>query len=307
MRFLKGASDKTEAVAESLRAQLRLPSRLTPFLWILYSLVSFVVFFLLTFPMELVLQRAIASIEQTASLRVRYKTGQWTWSRGWSLEDIAIDTPATASVQLTRLTLQPSLIGLLYGQLFPLTLSARLYGGAAHGTLAQTGDMVDIRFTLDELALAQLPLPDPWSQGQFAGNLTLNGVLHGEGKDLNAWSGSLTATLTEGSVKAGKLAAFPIPAIQAMRAHAQTRLKNGQVEIADLTLETDGVTARLQGAIILRFPLKWSSLDVQLTTQTLGSPPPPLAMLVSLLPTVPGTAGERRATITGTFAAPVMR
>ncbi|MGE0680429.1 MAG: hypothetical protein AB7P69_05915, partial [Candidatus Binatia bacterium] len=91
------------------------------------------------------------------------------------------------------------------------------------------------------------------------------------------------------------------------QAHSQASLKDGRVEISNLTLTADGVTGQLQGAITLRFPLEWSSLDLRLTTQTVGSPPPPLAMLVSLLPTVPGSQGERRATLTGTFAAPMIQ
>jgi type II secretion system protein N len=307
LRSPKRALDEAGTSATSLNATQRSSTRFTRLLWISYGLVSFVFFLLLTFPTDLLLRQVVASIEDTASLRVHYKTGQWTWGQGWILNDITLDKTATTPIQLTRLTLRPSLLRLLYGQPFPLTFSARLYGGDAQGTLQQTGSTFDIRFTLDQLSLAQWPFSNPWGQGRISGTLTLNGALQGEGADINLWSGSLSAVIAEGSLKAGNVDRFPIPALQTVQAHAQATLKDGRVEVSDFALAADGITAQLQGAITLRFPLEWSSLDLRLTTQTIGSPPPPLAMLVSLLPAVPGSQGERRATITGTLAAPVVR
>jgi type II secretion system protein N len=269
--------------------------------------VSFLFFLLLTFPTDLLLQRVVAAIEQTAPLRVRYQTSQWSWSRGWVLENLTIAKTGATPVQFARLTLRPSFFRLLHGQPFPLTFAALLYGGNAKGTFRQTGDTVDVRFTLDRLLLEHVPFPNPGKPGRLAGNLTLNGTLRGERKDINSWSGSLSATLAEGSITAGSIAKFPVPALQAADARLQATLKDGRLEVSHLTLTADGVTAQLQGAIGLRSPLQWSTLDLRLTTTITGAPPPSLATLVSLLPAVPGGAGERRATITGTFAAPLMR
>lgn len=308
VRSIKGASDETVMLAASPDARHSRPSaRFARLLWISYGLVSFVFFLLLTFPTDLLLQQVVAALEQTTSLQIRYKVGQWTWGRGWILEDITLDRTATAPIQLTRVTLRPSWFRLLYGQPFPLAFSARVYGGDAQGTLQRTGSTFDIRFTLDQLSLARWPFPDPWGQGRISGNLTLNGALQGEGMDINAWSGSLSAVIAEGSLKAGNVDGFPVPTLQTAQVQARATLKDGRVEISDLTLTADGVTAQLQGAITARFPLEWSLLDLRLTTQTVGSPPPPLAMLVSLLPAVPGSPSERRATITGTFTAPVVK
>lgn len=308
VRTFKGPSHEVGTVADSRNAtHPRSSTRFTRLLWISYCLVSFVFFLLLTFPTDLLLQQVVASIEQTASLRIRYKTGQWTWSRGWILKDITFDKTAALPIQLTRLTFRPSLFGLVYGQPFPATFSARVYGGNMQGTLQQTGSTFDLRLTLDQLSLAQLPLPDPWGHERVSGNLTLNSALQGEGIDINAWSGSLSVVVAEGSLKASQVGGFPVPAVQTVQAQAQATLKDGRLEISDFILAADGVTARLQGVITLRVPLEWSSLDLRLTTQIIGSPSPPLAMLVSLLPAVPGSQSERRAALTGTFAAPIMR
>ena len=283
-------------------------SRFARFGWPLYGFVTFIFFVALTFPSELLLQRVVAAIERNASLHLHYTAGRWTWGQGWTLEGLAIKNATMAEpLRLSSFALRPSFFSLLYGQPFPLTFSARLYGGDATGTIQHKGTAFALQFTLDHLALAQAPLPAPWGQERLSGSLSLNGSVEGASIDPASWSGSLSAALTDGALKAGATAKFPVPELQTAQARAHVTLQDGRLEISSLTLAADGVAAQLQGTITLRQPLDWSMIDVQLTTQTVGSPPPPLAMLVSLLPAVPGSATERRATITGTFAAPVLK
>jgi type II secretion system protein N len=283
----------------------------------LYGVVSFAGFLLLTFPAELVLQRVVASLEQSAAVRVRYRTGEWSWSQGWTLRDLTIEkTGVLPPVRLSRATLSPSLFGLLRARSFPLTFSANLYGGTGHGTIERKGTTVSIQFGVDQMALDQWPFPAPGGQGKIAGTLTAEGTVQGEPADvsplssfssLSSWAGNLTATITNGSLKAGTIAKFPLPTLHNIQARAQATIQQGRVEVSGLTVEADGVEASLQGFIALRLPLEWSTLDLQLTTRQTGNPPPALATLLAFLPAVPGAQGERRATITGTLAAPVMK
>lgn len=308
LRPARSPANATPNAESALTTHSPTSSRFARFGWLLYGIVSFVFFLALTFPSELILQRVVAAIEHNAPLRLRYASGRWTWGQGWTLEDLSIKSATMAEpLQLSSLALRPSLFGLFYGQPFPLTFSARLYDGAATGTIRQKDAATILQFTLDHLALARAPFPMPWGRDRLSGSLTLNGTIQGASLDPTSWSGSLSAALTDGALKAGTVAKFPVPALQTAQAHGQATLQDGRVEIASLTLEADGVTAQLEGTITLRRPLDWSVMDLRLTTRTVGTPPPPLAMLVSLLPAVPGTTGERRATITGTFATPAMR
>ena len=308
VRLSRPPAEATPDAESTHVAHSPISSRFARFGWLLYGLVSFVLFLVLTFPSELILQRVVAAIEHDAALHLHYSSGQWSWVHGWTLEDLSIKNATMAEpLQFSSLALRPSLLGLLHGQPFPLTFAARLYGGAATGTVQQEEEGFALQFTLDHLALAQAPFPAPWGQGRLSGTLALNGTVQGTSIDPTAWSGSVSAALTDGAVKGGSIAQFPVPALQTVQARAQATIQDGRLGISNLTLEAAGVAAQLQGTITLRQPLDWSVLDLQLTTQTVGSPPPPLAMLVSLLPTIPGSTTERRAAITGTFVAPVMR
>src|SRR5581483_3397525 len=124
------------AATPAENGRLRFSARSRRFTWALYGGACFLVFLVLTFPADLLLQRVVASIERTAMLRVTYGESRWTWNKGWILLDVSIDKPGmTPPLRLSRFTLAPSIGGLLQGQPFPLAFSAVLYGGAARGVL----------------------------------------------------------------------------------------------------------------------------------------------------------------------------
>lgn len=300
-----GVRSAEHTAAEEASAQ---PSPYTPrLLWVWYGIVSFVLFLFLTFPTELVLQRVAAAIAQTAHLRIQYGSGRWTWNKGWVLYDLSIEKPGvTPPLHLSRLAVSPSGLGLLHGQPLPLSFSATLYGGTAQGTLRQDSAGFGAQFTLDTIDLALWPFPSPFGQGNVSGNLTAAGTFQGTPTEMNSWTGAMTASLTEGSLKAGALAKSPLPALHTVQARLRTTLQNARLAVADLTLSADGLEAQLQGNITLRLPLAWSALDLQCATRITGTPPPTLAALNSLLPAVPGAVGERRATITGSLTAPTL-
>lgn len=302
---MAATSAETNEPTDVLRVKSSFGSR--RMLWVVYSALSFLIFILLTFPAELLLQRVMTTVGQTSALQIRYSAGEWSWFQGWTLKDLSIERSGIAPLRISRLTISPSFFGLLFGQPFPLTYAATLYGGTVNGTLQRENTAWRVQFSADQLALEQLPFPAPWGQGRAAGKISLTGTVQGTPGEIASWSGDLKATITKGSLKGGNVAKFPLPVLQTAQAQGQATLKNGRLEVTDLTLTTDGIEAHLQGAISLRLPLEWSVLDLQLTTRQTGMPPPPLATLVSLLPAVPGSQGERRATITGTFAAAGMR
>jgi type II secretion system protein N len=213
-----------------------------------------------------------------------------------------------SAVQLSRLILHPSLWGLFVGgQPWPLVFAADGYNGTATGTLQQVIGGMSAQFALRHLALDQLPLPAPWGQGRAGGSVTADGDFLGNPADLYSLQGTLAATLTDGALRAGSINGFPLPALQTVQVYLRASLAAGRLEISELRLSADGVEASLQGGITLRTPIARSGLDLQLTTNVSGSPPPTLKIFLSLFPASSTTAGERRASISGSLAAPVVQ
>ena len=278
--------------------------------WLFYTLACFVFFVVLTFPSGVFLPRLVTSMTQGSGMRVGYGEGDCTWLGGCVLRDLRFESPplGVTGVQLSRLTLQPSLIGLLFSsQPWPLTFSAELYGGACAGTVRQVVGGISTQLALHHIALDQWPFPAPWGQGRVAGSVTAAGDLLGNPADLYSLQGTFTVTLTDGGLRAGTLNGFPVPALQTVQAHLRASLAAGRLEISELQLSADGVEASLQGGITLRTPVARSGLDLQLTTNITGSLPPALKTFLSLLPASQTATGERRASISGSLAAPVVR
>jgi type II secretion system protein N len=288
----------------------RLPVLSSRTSWLLYTLTCFVFFVVLTFPSGVLLQRLVASVPRDSGVRARYVEGDCTWLEGCVLRDLTLEGPffGGSAIQLSRLALHPSRWGLLFGgQPWPLAFNADGYNGTFRGTMQQVVGGMSAQLALRHLALDQLPLPAPWGLGRIAGSMIADGDFLGNPADLYSLQGTLTVTLTDGVLRAGTVSGFPVPALQTVQAQLRASLAAGRLEISELRLSADGVEVLLQGGITLRTPVARSGLDLQLTTKITGSPPPALKTFLSLLPASQTSPHERRASITGSLTAPVVR
>jgi type II secretion system protein N len=310
LRPLWAANSEVDVFGRLGRLGGRLPVLSSRTSWLLYTLTCFVFFVVLTFPSGVLLQRLVASVPRDSGVRARYVEGDCTWLEGCVLRDLTLESPlfGGSAVQLSRLTLHPSWWGLVFGgQPWPLGFNADGYNGTFSGTMRQVVGGMSGQLALRHLALDQLPLPAPWGLGRIAGSMIADGDFLGNPADLYSLQGALTVTLSDGMLRGGVINGFPLPALQTVQVHLRASLAAGRLEISELRLAADGVEAALQGGITLRTPVARSGLDLQLTTNITGSPPPAVKTLLSLLPASSTAAGERRASITGSLAAPVAR
>jgi type II secretion system protein N len=285
------------------------PSFSVRFGWGLYTAICFAIFLFLTLPADILLQRVIITTTRGTPLHVRYELGELTWSGAVVMRDMTIEQRETnlPALKVTRLVVRPSWLSLLFGQLFPLTFQADLYGGAINGMVEQGQKGCKVTLTAQHLNLALLPIPTTGQPGGLKGLLTGNGELSGDLSQIFSLQGALELNVSEGSLQAGALGKLPVPPLQSMHGNLRANIRDGRVNIADFTLAGDGVEVRTQGTLTLSTPLPYSGLELQLAAKTVGSPPPTLTALLSLLPASPHTPGERRAMISGSLAAPVMR
>src|SRR5262249_24196597 len=193
------------------------------------------------------------------------------------------------------------------GRPWAVTFQAEGYNGTCEGTLRQVVGGLSAQFALRHLALEQLALPAPWGQGRISGRVTADGDFSGNPADLYSLQRTFLATLTDGVLRAAPVDGFPVPAGRAVQVGLRASRPAGGVEISELRFTADGVEASLRGGVTLRTPVARSGLDLQLTAVTTSSLPPAWKTLFSLLPGPQGPAGERRASIAGSVAAPVVR
>jgi len=277
--------------------------------WGLYTLGCFVIFVVWTFPTEVIVDRILVALADKAEIHVQYAHSHMTWSLGVALQEVSIAGPAIPhpSLQFARLTLQPGVLSLLRTPPLPLTLQARGYRGTLEAVIQNVEQDVRLQFSLRQLALERLPFPAPWDEGRIVGRITADGRLLGNFQQMASLVGPVSVTITDGAVQAGPLQGFRLPALAGLEAFGQAQFNRGQVDIATLTLKTEGLEVHLQGSLTLRSPVSRSPIDLQLVVRKTGKPPAALATLVSLLPASPTQPGERQAKIRGLLGAPQVR
>lgn len=304
-----GALAETTATALALVWRRWVPLLSARFGWGFYTTICFAVFLFLTFPVESLLQRVIISATRGTQLYIRYAQGELTWGGAAIVRDVTLEKQDTnlPLLKLTRLAVRPSWLRLPFGQPLPLAFQADLYDGTVDGTVEQSQEGVRTKLTMQRLNLARFPAPTTGKLGGLKGFLTGSSDVSGDFSQIFSLQGALELSVAEGSLPAGTVGKFPVPPLHSIRGNLRASVRDGRVSIADVTLTGDGIEARAQGTITLSTPLRHSGLELQLTAKTVGSPPPPLTALLSLLSVSPNTPGERRATLSGSLAAPVMR
>ncbi|MGE0820788.1 MAG: type II secretion system protein GspN [Candidatus Binatia bacterium] len=277
--------------------------------WSLYTFLCFCVFLFLTFPADVVIHRVVLSATRGTPVRVRYAQGELTWLGACVVRDVTVEqsNPQVPTLNISRLSVRPSWLGLFWGRAFPMSFHADLYGGTARGTVDTAEKGLTTRVALQKIDLSQLPLGAAIRTGTVQGTIEGTGEVSGDFSELFSLQGKLALRVTQGALRAGAISGMPVPQLQSVHAALQTTLNSGRLDVTDLTLTADGIEARLRGTVVLSTPVVHSGLDLQLTTKTIGSPPPSLAALVSLLPALPNAPGERSATVRGSVAAPLMR
>jgi type II secretion system protein N len=208
---------------------------------------------------------------------------------------------------MAQVTLQPSLLGLIVGHPWPLSFTANLYDGTLSGDVTADASGQTIHVTAQRLDLRLLPLPGMDKGGEVQGILSGEGEVQGQFADLFSLHGQVTLTVTDGALRAGTVSGFPLPPLSSVEAQLQGAVKNGLVDITDFTLRADNAEARLRGTLTLSTPLPMSMLNLQINAKALGTTSPPLTLLLSLLPSSPEVPGERRGSIRGSLAAPVLQ
>ena len=275
--------------------------------WTLYTIVCCVFFLLLTFPTDVLLQRVVRGATRSLPVRLHYTHGEMTWWGSCRLREVEMTYGTGPAVKIAHLAVQPSLVGLMLGRLWPLSFTAKLYGGTLSGTVTLDASGHSVQVAAQRLDLRVLPLSGITKGGEVQGLLSGEGEVRGNGADLFSWQGQVALAVTEGALRAGSVSGFPLPPLSSVEAQLRATVKNGLIDIADFTLQADNAEARLHGSMSLATPLPMSTLNLQMTAKTLGTTASPLTMLISLLPAAPDASGVRRASISGSLAAPILR
>jgi type II secretion system protein N len=272
-----------------------------------YTLLLFLVFCAATFPHELVLRQLLAGAT-TGPVTVDVRGVRLGWTLAYAIDDLRVlrrgADPALPLLSASHVRAAPSLLGLLRGRPFPLSVRADVYGG----TIDATADVRPDAFAVDaELARVDV--------SRYAGlQLFMDGTLQGriDGKIALAGAPSKPATtagridlrVADLALEGGKVQGVTVPDLHFPELHAAAAIKAGRLDIGELVGRGREVNVQGSGNALLSHPLAATLLNLEILMSPAPDLPDNLRMLLNLVPGTPTATGERRIQLTGTVAQP---
>jgi type II secretion system protein N len=276
----------------------------------LFTLLLFLVCFVLTFPHDLLLQRALVGATAGLPIRVETGTGSLGWSLAYGLDALKVrarDGDAEPYLAASAVRVAPSRLGLLRGNPFPVGIDAALYGGTLRGWIDPRPATFAVNATLAEVDLARYTGLRPWLDGTLRGHLEGNVTLDGGGRGPAAASGDVHLRIPGLALEGTKIRGITVPDLHFTDVHANGTVKNGRMEIEELVADGQELTLRGQGNLLVREPFTASVLNLDLTVTPAAGAPEGLRLMMNMLPGTSAEGGARRVGVVGTIGRPTFR
>jgi len=278
-------------------------------LYLGYTSVLFLAFLVLTFPHDLLIRRALQTVNQ-GNVNVEF-AGAGLALTGYELTGVRV-TPRNAPDQpplfeCTRVTIRPAFSELVRGNPYALAIGADLYGGSAKGMVSlKGGDLTGFLDFLDLSLGRYRTLTAFLDEGQLAGRMSGQMTFEARGPAYAAGQGTGDLTLDGLSLTAAKVEGYTVPDAKLTQTKMKFKLTSGRFEIQDFNASGD-VAIQGSGTIILRDPVADSNLNLRATFMPNPATPPALKGLLMLIPRQPGAKPDAPVSITGPMMHPKMR
>jgi type II secretion system protein N len=280
----------------------------TTLLYVGYTLTLFVVCLLVTFPHELLVRRALSSVNQGA-VDVTFKSLSLGYN-GYEISNARV-TPASDDqapyLECSRVWVRPSVAALVRGNPYDFLLSADLYGGQARGEMSVAGGALNGWVQWRDIELGRYrAVTSLLDEGQLGGKVSGQFTFEARRDNLGTGQGSGDIAIDGGSITGAKVNGFTVPDLKLRQTRAKFQVRPGHIELQEFQSSGD-INAQGSGQISLRDPLQESNLNLRVTVVTGLETPDAIKTLVALIPRQPGSKPDAPFTITGTLANPRVR
>jgi type II secretion system protein N len=272
-----------------------------------YTLLAFVVFLLLTFPHELVVQRLLARAE-TGPVDVDVRGIHLGWTLAYTIDELRLlargDDRAVPLLSAAHVRVAPSLISLFRGHPYPVAVSGDLYGGTLSGTvdLRPAAFAIDARLAgVDVGRYAGLRL---FMEGTLRGRIDGELALQGNAEKPATTTGQISLRAGDLALEGGKIRGITVPDLHFPEVRLAGDVKRGRLELGDVVANGSEISARGDGNVVLQHPLAASIMNLTLAVRPAPQAPDNLKLALNLLPGTPGEGGERTLRLYGSFDKP---
>jgi type II secretion system protein N len=275
-----------------------------------YTSVLFLICLLVTFPHELLIRRALTTVNQ-GSVNVDFTSAGFGWTRGYELTGLRITSRNAADqtplLECSRFFVRPAFGELLRGNPYALVVGADLYGGTAQGEVSFKGGNLAGNVEWHDLSLGRYrALTALLEDGQLAGRLSGQFGFEARGPTFSTGQGAGEITLDGASLSDAKINGFSVPDAALTQTKTKFKITSGRIEIQEFTASGD-VGIQGSGQIVLREPVSESTLNLRATFLPSPATPPALKGVLMLIPRQPGAKPDAPVTITGPLGRPKIR
>ena len=144
----------------------------------------------------------------------------------------------------------------------------------------------------------------PWVDGSIRGRLEGAVALDGGGRGPAAATGTVRLRIPGLTLEGAKIRGITVPDLHFNEVHLNGTVKNGRLEVEDMSADGQEIALRGEGNVLLREPLANSVLGLDLLVTPAAGASDGLKMMINMLPGTSGEGGARRVAVGGTLGRP---
>ncbi len=283
--------------------------RRSTWLYLSYTFAVFLIALVVTFPHDLLIQRAVRHLDR-GPLALHVNGAGVSLLRGYCVSGVRLgnsDGNRPPLLEISTVWARPSIREWLRGNFYAAAVGAELYGGALQGSVLYQDVGLSGAVEWHGLQLGRYrTLQSQLEEGQITGVVSGDLAFEIRGQNFQQGQANGEIVIESAALQDVKLGGWPIPNVQLKQIKAKIKVVPGRIELADL-VATGDLSVQGGGQITVREPFGESALNLRLTIAPTPQTPDTLKAALALLPRPAGGKPDSPITIAGTLLKPKLR
>jgi len=281
-------------------------------LYALYTLVVFLIFLVINFPHDVLVQRVLREVD-LRPLRLDIAAARFAWWKGYELRGVRLtrigdDRGTPPLLEGSNLYVRPGFSELIRGRLGSAYLTALMYKGVVEGSWVTNDGTNRATLRLDGLDIGSYRfLTNALEDGQIGGRLSGAVTVEARRANLREAQAAGELELQDAQLTSLKVNGFPVPDLKFQTVAVKFAAGGNKLDVQEFRAEGNELRLGGSGQVTVRAPLRDSVLNLKLTAQPGPESNDTVKGFLNLLPKPKGARPEAPVSITGTIAQPKLR
>jgi len=237
-----------------MKDKIRNYKHIVPLSYISFFVIAFFVFLIMTFPGDIVKQRIISEIQNSAPYKVDIKTADVSPLFNINLKGVTIHKSPNQFLELDSITIKPSIFS-VFSDSPKIPFTAKLHGGEIQGAVRVSKDNNGIQELKAEIENMKVDaIPNLLSEGGKA-DILINGTLNGElfVQFDPTPRGDFSFEVNGLKLDNIKVKGMKLPSLENLTSKFNGNIEGELTNIDELSVKGDGIDLQITGTT----PLIW--------------------------------------------------